>query len=565
MRFFRILLTILAGGVAFAGTDRPVVLRQPNGVDELDADNKVYVTSNGSDVLTTTTIKTALDTHGSLRVRSGSPSAGYVLVSGDSIGSASWGSLSSIISNLGLFVQRSGTPYSVAPTDQDMTSTFRVSAGAGLGANVIGPDGGIRAGLDQATIDDAVSQATADGVTSPSLLAANYIVAAFMFSQSGAGVFGRTIDGVGVLGKADDTGTGVRGDTEDGVGVFGTASGTGNGGKFTSTDGVAVRVEADGAGVNHAGISVSAPDTVGGVISTTNGAGLVSSITNPTSLESVIGAGWGVVGSASDGNSVGGIGGVWGQGVSGAAAGVFSNVTNLASASTRVDLLSNQIAIPYDDGLGHSTMSGVIGIRDENVEYSPAVLAEFVGSYPKVMFPIFITAVAGGTPAAREFPTYASPLGGVAALAYDETSEQYLLAGGVTIGMSGSEWTGSSTGGETSIYARTDTGGATVRAVLKSSGQFEVEKLGVNVPAAANKGLDTGLVLSSGTVTVSNSSVTSNSIIFVQRTSPGGTLGGGGLIFSNIVAGVSYDIISIKPDGTTETSDTSTVAALIIN
>lgn len=68
--------------------------------------------------------------------------------------------------------------------------------------------------------------------------------------------------------------------------------------------------------------------------------------------------------------------------------------------------------------------------------------------------------------------------------------------------------------------------------------------------------------LSSGTVTVVNTTVTANSLIFVSRKTPGGTLCNG--YKYSVSAGTSFTITAVQADGTTCTTDTSTVAWHII-
>jgi len=89
----------------------------------------------------------------------------------------------------------------------------------------------------------------------------------------------------------------------------------------------------------------------------------------------------------------------------------------------------------------------------------------------------------------------------------------------------------------------------------------------VNVTTGSNKAANTA-TLSSGTVTVSNSSVTASSLIWVQYLS-GGTLSGAtltrGIRVSTITAGTSFVIVAETAPGTTNTSDNSTVQYWIIN
>jgi hypothetical protein len=93
--------------------------------------------------------------------------------------------------------------------------------------------------------------------------------------------------------------------------------------------------------------------------------------------------------------------------------------------------------------------------------------------------------------------------------------------------------------------------------VLVTSGQLQVGTggFGLSVKAGANDKLGTAQ-LSAGTVTVNNSSITSNSVIFLTSQSDGGTPG-----FVRVTAKVTSTSFTITSSSNT---DTSTIAWMIV-
>lgn len=85
------------------------------------------------------------------------------------------------------------------------------------------------------------------------------------------------------------------------------------------------------------------------------------------------------------------------------------------------------------------------------------------------------------------------------------------------------------------------------------------------ITAGSNKSVGTATLVA-GTVTVSNTSVTTSSIIFVSRNTAGGTLGVGFAVpVASIVNGTSFVINAVATNGTVSTADVSTVNWWIVN
>jgi hypothetical protein len=98
-----------------------------------------------------------------------------------------------------------------------------------------------------------------------------------------------------------------------------------------------------------------------------------------------------------------------------------------------------------------------------------------------------------------------------------------------------------------------------------SAGSLDLNITKLSVTAGANKSVGTATLVA-GTVTVSNTRVTSSSIIFVSRNTPGGTLGVGFSVpVASIVNGTSFVINAVASNGTVSTGETSTVNWWIIN
>lgn len=84
---------------------------------------------------------------------------------------------------------------------------------------------------------------------------------------------------------------------------------------------------------------------------------------------------------------------------------------------------------------------------------------------------------------------------------------------------------------------------------------------GLHLREATNSRMGTA-TLSSGAVTVANTSVTTNTRIFVQRQTDGGTVGASYSI--SRLAGTSFTISAKDGSGADQTADSSTVAWLLV-
>lgn len=98
------------------------------------------------------------------------------------------------------------------------------------------------------------------------------------------------------------------------------------------------------------------------------------------------------------------------------------------------------------------------------------------------------------------------------------------------------------------------------RSRIDGEGNFETQLAGVGIKIKEGSNARMGQsTLSSGTVTVSNTSVTANTRIFVSRVGKGSSTAIGALEIGTITASTSFVINSLKSDATTETGDLSVV------
>ena len=86
----------------------------------------------------------------------------------------------------------------------------------------------------------------------------------------------------------------------------------------------------------------------------------------------------------------------------------------------------------------------------------------------------------------------------------------------------------------------------------------------VSLTAGTNKSIGSATLVN-GVVTISNTRVTSSSLIFLSRGAKNASTGIGNLQISTITDVTSFIITSLKDDATTQTLDLSTVNWLIIN
>ena len=131
-------------------------------------------------------------------------------------------------------------------------------------------------------------------------------------------------------------------------------------------------------------------------------------------------------------------------------------------------------------------------------------------------------------------------------------------------------WNESSTAAATDLLIsriETGLGSGTQRIISAAVGateQWGVDNKGkMNIVSGSNKSVGTATLVS-GTVTVSNTSVTASSLIFFSYKTPSGTLASG-LQQGTIVAATSFVINSLTTAGAVNTADNSTVNWWIIN